>query len=73
MSSTDGHLLTNTQDKAKSIIRSNKAEARAQSTNDGLIPKPKGRRSRDFNILEMMNEQREEPIPKETYNNLIVS
>ncbi|KAF9790960.1 hypothetical protein BJ322DRAFT_1038981, partial [Thelephora terrestris] len=48
--------------KAKSIIRSNKATTNAQSANAELIPKPSGRRSRDFNILEEI---------KETYNSLI--
>jgi len=46
---------------------------RARSTNDELIPKPHGRRSRDFNIFEEMKAEGRVEINKDTYNNLIVS
>jgi hypothetical protein len=65
--------LTNSLEKAKSIIRSNKATTNAQSANAELIPKPSGRRSRDFNILEEMRYKGKVEVSKETYNSLIVS
>ncbi|KAF9790555.1 hypothetical protein BJ322DRAFT_1037177, partial [Thelephora terrestris] len=58
-------------EKAKSIIRSNKATTNAQSANAELIPKPSGRRSRDFNILEEMRYKGKVEVSKETYNSLI--
>ncbi|KAF9791034.1 hypothetical protein BJ322DRAFT_1104689 [Thelephora terrestris] len=58
-------------DKAKSIIRSMKATSQAKSVQDELIPKPAGRRSRDFNIFEEMQHEGKVTIDKDTYNNLI--
>ena len=68
-------LLTKLTDKAKSIIRRNKATAQAESAKDDLIPKPAGRRSRDFNIFEEMQGKGKKKltITKDTYNGLIVS
>ncbi|KAF9781750.1 hypothetical protein BJ322DRAFT_1111676 [Thelephora terrestris] len=58
-------------EKAKSIIRSNKATTDAQSANAELIPQPSGRRSRDFNIFEEMQYKGKVEVSKETYNSLI--
>jgi hypothetical protein len=68
-------LLTHLSDKVKSIIRKNQStmSTQAKSTNNGLIPKPPGRRSRDFNIFDEMKADGKVEIDKETYNNLIVS
>ena len=68
-------LLTKLTDKAKSIIRRNKATAQAESAKDDLIPKPAGRRSRDFNIFEAMQGKGKKKltVTKDTYNGLIVS
>jgi hypothetical protein len=65
--------LTRFSDKAKSIIRSMKATSQAKSIQDELIPKPAGRRSRDFNIFEEMQHEGKVTINKDMYNNLIVS
>ena len=69
------YLLTRLPEKAKTIIRKNKMTTvtRARGTNKGLIPKPPGRRSRDFNIFEEMKAGGRVEINKDTYNNLIVS
>jgi hypothetical protein len=48
-------------------------EAKAKSVSDGLIEKPQGRRSRDYNTFEEMASKREAGLDKETYNNLIAS
>lgn len=57
----------------KSIVRKNK-QAEAKSANADLIPKPVGRRSRNFNIFNEMNARpKVVQVSKATYNNLIVS
>jgi len=62
-------------EKAKTIIRTKKTTVRAGNAGGGLIKKPAGRRSRDFNILEMMRDgdgdKRKVEISKDTYKNLI--
>ena len=49
------------------------ASTRAKSTSDELIPKPPGRRSRDFNIFEEMKAEGRIEIDKDMYNRLTVS
>jgi hypothetical protein len=68
----DRQLLTCSSEKAKSIIRNNK-QTQAKSANVSLIPKPPGRRSRDFNIFDEMKANGKVKITKATYKNLIVS
>ena len=65
--------LINLPDKAKTIIRNNKAQVKAKGVKEGLIPKPVGRRSRDFNIFDEMQADGKIEVTKDTYNNLIVS
>ena len=68
-------LLTISQsEKAKSIIRKGKTLTQAKNTNAKLVPKPAGRRSRNFNIFEAMNSRPDiVQVSKATYKNLIVS
>jgi hypothetical protein len=58
-------------EKAKSLIQKAKL---AKSAAAELVPKPRGRRSRDFNIFDAMNAYPERvQVTKASYNNLIVS
>jgi hypothetical protein len=66
-------ILTSPPDKAKNIIRSKKTTVQAKNAGEGLIKKPHGRRSRDYNILEEMRSGGRVEISKDKYNNLIVS
>jgi hypothetical protein len=71
--SSNVQLLISLPEKAKTTIQNNATSAtQAKSVKDGLIPKPPGRRSRDFNIFEEMNKHHVK-ISKDTYNNMIVS
>lgn len=66
-------MLTNSPAKAKAIIRENRKVPKAVSVSAGSIPKPVGRRSRDFNIFTEMQAEGEVDISKKTYTDLIVS
>jgi len=66
-------ILMNSSGKAKVIIHNNKATTNAKSVNTGLIPKPPGRRSRDFNLFDAMNVKDRVKLDKATYKGLIVS
>ena len=65
--------LINLPDKAKTIICNNKAQVKAKGVKEGLIPKPVGCHSCDFNIFDKMQADGKIEVTKDTYNNLIVS
>ena len=71
--SAAGRLLNDLPDKAKTIIRNNRTTTQANSVNIGLVPKPPGRRSRDFTIFDKMQAGGKIEVSKDTYNNLLVS
>ena len=69
----DGSLLIYLPDKAKSIIRNYQAQAEIITSTQELIPKPAGRRSRDFTIFVAMQGDGKAKVSKDMYINLQVS
>jgi len=66
-------ILINPSGKAKVVIHNNKGTTNAKSINTGLIPKPPGCCSCDFNLFKAMNVKDSVKLDKVTYKGLIVS
>ena len=69
-----GDNLPSTE-KAKRIIRDNKSATAAKSTcaKPPMIPRPRGRASRDYNVYDEMQVKDRIEFDKGMYNNIIVS